>query len=166
MKTATIIRNPSDAKQTLGTLNCQGINFFCDTLELPDKNNQHDISCIPVTEPDKPYLVQWTRSARLSTEALYHWLLKNPGKKEEDCPPEIKNVFTYEITSVPNRAGIRMHSANYFFQLLGCVCQGSKPLDLNHDGELDLPDSRATVAAFAKAMNYEDFLLSITNSVV
>lgn len=49
MPTVTITRNNDDGKETLGTLVAtnNGVIFSCETLELPWKDNQHDISCIP-----------------------------------------------------------------------------------------------------------------------
>ncbi len=143
MKTATIIRNPSDAKQTLGTLNCEDIKFFCDTLELPDKGNQHDISCIPIGD----YICKWTRSNRLSEKTGHDY-------------------FTYEVLNVPNRSGIRIHAASFFHDLKGCISIGKEGIDIDKDGEQDLQSSRDTLAEFETKMNHEDFKLSITNSIV
>lgn len=159
MTEATITRQSDDGKQTLGTWAQEG--FICDTLELPWKDNQHDISCIPKTEPDKPYLVTWTRSARLSTKSLLKWLLLNPGKKETDCPDGVKNIYTYEVMDVPNRPGIRIHSASFFHDLLGCISQGKNTPDMDGDGEEDLTNSRNTINSFNQMMNKESFLLHI-----
>ncbi len=48
-KIVTITRNSDNGTETLGTLVAQnnGATFSCSTLELPWKDNQHDISCIP-----------------------------------------------------------------------------------------------------------------------
>lgn len=45
----TITRNSDNGTETLGTLvaTANGATFTCNTLELPWKDNQHDISCIP-----------------------------------------------------------------------------------------------------------------------
>lgn len=45
----TITRNSDDGVETLGTLiaEANGATFTCNTLELPWKGNQHDVSCIP-----------------------------------------------------------------------------------------------------------------------
>lgn len=47
--TVTITRQSDNGIETLGLLSVQKNNasFTCNTLELPWKNNQHDISCIP-----------------------------------------------------------------------------------------------------------------------
>lgn len=142
MRTAYLLRTTSDAKQTLGALvAADGFAVFvCRTLELPWLDNASDISCIP----EGTYVCKWTRSNRLSTAAGH-------------------DVFTYEVMDVPGRAGIRIHSANYFTQLKGCAALGDAHKDLNADAELDVIHSGTTVASFAALMNYEDFRLTIVS---
>lgn len=136
MKKATIIRTFGDDKQTLGVFKTD--NFECKTLELADKNNESRISCIPYGS----YFVKYTRSPLFSQHAGH-------------------NVFTYEIQNVPNRGGIRIHSANYFFQLLGCIAVGDALKDINMDSELDVIHSGLTLQKLELAMNKEDFELEI-----
>ena len=136
MKTVELFRIESNDKQTLGVL--RFLDFVCKTLELAWRNNESNKSCIPKGE----YPCKWTRSNRLSK------------LKGED-------VYTYEVLSVPDRAGIRIHSANYFFQLLGCISLGDLHKDINIDGYLDVIHSGATVSKFNTLMNKEDFLLVI-----
>ena len=141
MKEILMTRISDDGKQTLGTLTAikdDGQLFVCKTLELPWKDNRNDVSCIPKGK----YLCKYTRSNRMSLE------------KKAD-------VFTYEVLNVPNRAGVRIHSANYFFQLLGCIALGDSHKDINGDAEPDVPHSGATLAAFELAMKKQDFNLTI-----
>lgn len=143
MKTVLLNRFLDTTRQSLGVwqTNIIGELFICKSLELPFKNNEHNISCIPEGE----YICKWTRSNRLSKMSKH-------------------DVYTYEIQNVPNRAGIRIHSANYFFQLLGCIALGDSHKDINADGELDVIHSGNTVAKFNALMNQEDFKLIITNN--
>lgn len=129
-----------DGKQTLGTLTVilDKELFVCKSLELPWEDNKNNISCIPKGS----YLAMYTRSNRLSGAAGH-------------------DVFTYEVMNVPGRAGIRIHSANYFFQLLGCIAMGDALKDINIDGELDVIHSGATVGKFNELMNKEDFMLHV-----
>ena len=159
MKEVYWLRKKSDGKQTLGAVVAQNLDeiFVAKTLELAWKNNASEISCIPVGE----YICKWTRSNRLSRESLTRWLKANSGKTEADCPDEFKNVFTYEVMDVPLRAGIRIHSANYFFQLLGCLAMGDSHKDINMDVSLDTVHSGDTVKKFNAIMNKEDFKLII-----
>lgn len=129
-------RTFGDSKETLGILSHE--NFSCCTLELGWHDNQDDISCIPTGT----YLCKWTRSKRLSTAAGH-------------------DVFTYEVTGVPGRSGIRIHSANFFYQLLGCIALGDGLTDMNSDGEKDVIHSRTTIEKFNELMNKQDFYLTI-----
>lgn len=138
MKKATILRTFGNDKETLGTFTTTG--FECKTLELADKNNASKISCIPAMT----YIVKWTKSPLFSLHAGH-------------------DVFTYEIQNVPNRGGIRIHSANYFFELLGCVAVGDSLKDVNMDSELDIIHSGATLEKLVSVMNKEDFELTIIN---
>jgi hypothetical protein len=138
MRTVQLFHTLQNDKQSLGTISMPDLGFNCKTLELPWKNNEPQVSCIP----DNIYLCKWTRSNRLSKLAGH-------------------DVYTYEIMNVPGRSGIRIHSANYFFQLLGCIALGDALKDINMDQQLDVIHSGKTVARFAEAMDYKDFYLDI-----
>jgi len=90
---------------------------FVETLELPWKNNTTQISCIP----DGEYEVEKTYSPSFRKNL---WLIKN----------------------VPHRSGIRIHSANYVSELLGCIAPGMSRYDLNKDGIIDMKDSRKAMS--------------------
>jgi hypothetical protein len=142
MKVVLLNRISEDARQSLGTLSVMKSDrqlFVCKTLELPWNNNQSNVSCIPAGS----YPCKYTRSNRMSAE-------------------KGRDVFTYEVLNVPERAGIRIHAANYFSQLLGCIALGDANNDINRDSEPDVVHSVATVAAFEHLMNQEDFTLVIT----
>ena len=142
-KKVKVFRLFKDEKQTLGVLTVTdntGPVLVARTLELADKNNANNISRII---PGK-YICKYTKSASFSAS--------------KGAP-----VYTYEITSVPGRAGVRIHSANYFSQLRGCIALGDAHKDINADGELDVIHSGDTVTSFERLMNYEDFELEITD---
>jgi len=88
-----------------------------ETLELPWKDNLPKVSCIP----DGEYEVEKTYSPSFKKQL---WLIKN----------------------VPNRSGIRIHSANYVSELLGCIAPGLSRHDLNKDGIIDMKDSRKAMS--------------------
>jgi hypothetical protein len=145
MKQVLLNRFLDDTKQTLGSLSfvkSDGQLFVCKTLELPWKDNQSNISCIPKGS----YLCKYTRSNRMTKE------------KEKD-------VFTYEVLNVPRRGGIRIHSANFFFQLLGCIALGDAQKDINADNEQDAIHSGATIAAFETQLEKQDFMLTISTTI-
>ena len=102
------------------------------TLERPDKNNAPNISCIP----KGTYDVKWTFS-----------------------PKFLK--YTYEILNVPSRSGIRIHSANFFSDLFGCVALGNGYKDINGDGRLDIINSKLAINEFESYLNKQDFRLII-----
>ena len=134
-KKVIVLRTFENDKQTLGTISVtdgNGVIFVARTLELPDKNNKNNISCII---PGK-YLCKYTLSPSF-------------------------NKKTYEITSVPGRAGVRIHSGNYYSQVRGCILLGNAHKDINADKELDVIHSGDTLKEFERIMNYEDFELRI-----
>ncbi len=132
-------RISDDHKQTTGLLSVGEREFSA--LELPFLGNQHDISCIP----PGTYPCKWTRSNRLSA-SLGH------------------DVYTFEVLSVPDRAGIRIHSANFAYQLKGCIALGLAFEDIDGNGEIDVIHSKDAIAQFNELLNKEDFELIITNT--
>lgn len=80
--------------ETIGVLQLFG-KVLCWTLELPDKDNQRNISCIPKGK----YKVQRIISPRYG-----------------DC---------FHIMDVPNRSEILIHAGNTHRDILGCVLLGS-----------------------------------------
>lgn len=107
-------------------------SFNCKTIERPWKNNQHNISCIP----------------KGTYHCTYTFSLTHLG-------------WTYQVNNVPNRSGIRIHSANYYTDLEGCIGLGSGYEDINKDGQLDAINSKLTVNNFVTLLNKKDFTLII-----
>lgn len=90
------------------------------TLELPWKNNERRVSCIPIG----------TYRLKLHT-----------SPKFGQC---------YWVKDVPNRDAILIHPANYTRQLLGCIAVGLDHKDIDKDGELDLTSSRKAMDQILK----------------
>lgn len=90
------------------------------TLELPWKENQRRISCIPVGT---------------------YKIKKHNSPKFGKC---------FWVLDVPNRSEILIHPANYTRQLLGCIAVGMDHKDINNDGELDIVSSRKAVGELLK----------------
>ena len=105
-----IIRDTFTEKSTLGRLFVNG-EEFCDTLELPWRDNQRSISCIPAGE----YKVR-LRLARESATRNYLHLL---------------------VQDVPNRTYILFHRGNTAKDTRGCILvgQGSQQ-DIVHNSTL------------------------------
>jgi hypothetical protein len=128
--TVILTRTKDDGKQTVGNLVID--NFKCDTLELPWKNNNKNVSCIP----KGTYTVKWTLKL-----GKFGWI--------------------YEVQNVPGRSGILIHSGNYFTDVLGCILLGNGYTDLNADGEQDVLNSKATIKTFNTLMGGKNFILKI-----
>ncbi len=100
---------------TVGILTYKG--FRCCTLELPDKDNAQNISCIPA--------------------GRYAWK-KIVSPSHGDC---------IEIQDVLNRTHVQIHAGNYTYQILGCILVGDSLKDINRDGTLDVTNSVNTLQA-------------------
>lgn len=112
--------------QTLGILTIFDDNGFpfweCRTLELPNKDNQRRISCIP--------------------EGKYE-VIKRYSAKYGDH---------FHILDVPDRDYILIHNANYVRQLKGCVAVGLTHTDIDGDGLRDVTSSKITLKDLNKKL--------------
>ncbi len=99
---------------TIGIASCKGFNFV--TLELPERGNRKNISCIP------PGV--YKAKKRIS-----------PGKGYE----------VIEFINVPNRTYIQAHYGNFTSQLLGCQLYGDGLKFLNNDDIIDITNSKKTI---------------------
>lgn len=117
---AILIRLNDNGKQTTGSL-----QFFegddriveCKTLELPWRDNQRNISCIPKGE----YQVMKHYSPRYG--------------------------YTFWLKDVPNRSEILIHQGNYNRDTQGCILPGSNFFDIDRDGNKDVTSSVITMKA-------------------
>ncbi|MFA6569678.1 MAG: DUF5675 family protein [Bacteroidota bacterium] len=103
-------------KQVTGLLTVEDsdkILFSCYTLELPDLQNQKQISCIP---------------------------LGSYECRKTEGSPHIKYPHI-DIINVPKRTGIKIHKGNYYSQIAGCCLVGLGFTDINADGYKDVTSS-------------------------
>lgn len=91
-------------------------SFQCLILELPWKDNQQNVSCIP--------------------EGIY--------KAKKRISPG-KGYQVIEYINVPNRTYIQIHYGNYTHQILGCQLPGDSIKWLNDDTILDVTNSEKTL---------------------
>ena len=114
----------------VGLLTCG--NFKCFTLELPDLDNQKNISCIPsgIYQAKKRF---------------------SPGKKYE----------VIEYINVPNRTYIQIHKGNFTRQLLGCQAVGDSIKFVDNDDILDVTNSETTFEKLMSLLP-ETFIIEIT----
>ena len=106
-------------KQTIGKLYLlNSLNEVIEefwSLELPNKDNQRRISCIP--------------------EGVY--------KARKHKSP--KHGLSLWLQDVPNRSEILIHKGNYHTDILGCILIGSDLADINRDGYLDVINSKNSI---------------------
>ena len=94
MNNLTLFRIHQDHKITLGKL-MLGFELFCFTLELPWKNNEKDISCIP--------------------PGTYQYEKYQSRKYVREC---------LAFHGVPDRDYISMHIGNFVNETNGCILVG------------------------------------------
>jgi hypothetical protein len=112
-------------------------SFVCHTLELPWRDNQRNISCIPAGE--------YEVSIRLS--------------------PKYGEI--YHIKNVPNRSYISIHSGNWAgdkqkgfkSHVSGCILFGTKRGTLLN--QIAVLNSRIAIRKFMRYMKKEKFILKI-----
>lgn len=115
-------------KQTLGqgfVFSGLEVKLIFATLELAWKNNEPQVSCIPLGK--------------------YKVVPRQSEKFKEH----------FHVLNVPNREAILIHPANYYKELRGCIAVGQSHTDMNADGYKDLVASRDTMAKLLKLINSE-----------
>ena len=114
---------------TLGVLSYHSSNgdahFRCFTLELPDENNQPNISCIP----EGNYLA----NVRCS----------------------LKNGMVLALMAVPGRTHIQVHAGNFTHQIEGCILVGDAIKFLDNDGIPDITNSNRTLRSLLQIVPQE-----------
>lgn len=113
MKQVKLIRFLETSRETMGYMKIGDIIIW--TLELPWKDNQPFVSCIPVGT----YLVKKRFSER--------------------------HKFHYHITGVSGRTWILIHAGNYHTDIQGCILPGKAIEDLDFDCEPDVKFSKAAL---------------------
>ena len=125
-------RDDQDDRRTFGQFVADDGTLICQTLELPWRDNQHDISCIP----QGSYLCK------------YQWSPEH-GK------------YLYWVTGVPGRADIEIHIGNFVVPTAdhptpdskGCILCGT---------QRDDPAIDFSTAGFDKFMAFCDNVPSFT----
>ena len=114
MKIVTLTRLSSAGDRTLGVMHIysdlQEQARFC-TLELPWKDNNRRVSCIPA------------------------------GKYKMVPEKHAKFGKSFRISGVGSRDGIMIHRGNYTKDTTGCILAGMRFADLDGDGWFDIAQS-------------------------
>lgn len=117
-----------DQQASLGTCyvyNDKGdLVFKSESLERGWVNNQNQISCIPTGT----YPLKLEYSDRFRKKL-------------------------WEIYDVPNRSECKFHSANYWFELNGCIALGKQRKHIDGDAVMDITSSRDTMKLFHDALH-------------
>lgn len=104
--------------QTIGTgyvLKDDYVQYEFNTLELPWRENQFQISCIPTGK--------------------YRCIKRKSDKYKKH----------FHVLDVPNRSLILIHHGNFHVDTLGCIIAGSDLKDINNDGFIDVVNSKKTM---------------------
>lgn len=120
-----IVRNygPEQATGKLHIINKKSaILYTCFSLELPDLDNQKNISCIP--------------------EGVYQAVKHISPKFGE----------TFWLPDVKNRSEILIHAGNFVTDTLGCILVGEALRDINNDGLRDVFNSRKALETLYEIM--------------
>jgi len=130
MKRLVLTRLWGDRNQTTGiftVVNGEGQPMFgCLCIERGFRHNKRNVSNVPAGT--YPIVREW--SAKFKRDL---WELKN----------------------VPHRGEVKIHPANYWYQLQGCIALGLRLKNMNRDGYYDLTRSAATVKDFHYLMRNE-----------
>jgi signal peptidase I len=110
---------------TVGVLTVEGADFRCFTLELPDKGNASNISCIPA--------------------GTYEYFKRVSGV----------NGDVIELRDVVGRSFIQVHKGNFTSDILGCILVGKTIADINNDGIPDVTSSGVTMKEFLSIIEEE-----------
>lgn len=138
MLNVIITRDTYDKLYTTGTLKIANIEhtpFY--TLELPWLNNHPQTSCIPTG----------------TYTCIPHGWEPNTMVREKQV---------WEITHVPNRVAILIHSANFTSQLLGCCAVGKSHGLLN--GQTAVLNSKQAIQELRSIIGRNNFNLTIQNA--
>lgn len=123
---ALLNRLDNGDKQTLGHLNIydDAVKIFsCYTLELPWKDNQRRVSCIPKGIYECEHIVSPSQG------------------------------LCFSIKDVPGRDYILIHVGNYHHNFLGCIGVGQALGDIDGDGLRDITSSRPTLTRMLKLID-------------
>ncbi|CAL9974226.1 hypothetical protein VPHF99_0189 [Vibrio phage F99] len=120
-----ILKTVKQPDCTLGVLTVEGSDFRCFTLELPDKGNASNVSCIPA--------------------GTYEYFKRVSNAKG--------NVI--ELRNVVGRKYVQVHTGNFTSDILGCILVGKTIADINADGIPDVTSSGNTMKALLSVLDDE-----------
>lgn len=116
MKTLKLIRLQGDKNQSMGVLivqdeQCRPL-YVRPCVERGYRDNKQNVSNVPAGV----YPIKFEYSPKFQQKL-------------------------WELKDVPNRSEIKIHAANFWFQLNGCISPGMSLIDINEDGYIDVSRS-------------------------
>ncbi len=135
LKVGRFLDNGKETLSNISLVEFNAILFSCVGIELPWKNNEHNISCIRTGIFD---CIKVPATANIPYEHIL-------------------------ILNVPGRDGCCIHKVNFVSQLRGCIGVGDKHVDINGDNQLDVTNSSNTYNVLMRLLPKE-FKLEITDS--
>lgn len=127
MKTIVVLRDTIGRKQCLGNIlvfnKHHNLVYNKHVLERGWRNNQRNISCIPA--------------------GTYTIKLEWSPKFQRDL---------WEIYGVQNRSECKIHAANFWPELNGCLAPGESRFNIGRDAEQDMINSGNALEEFHEAM--------------
>ena len=126
MPKISLVRLESTDHATLGAIVGAG-EILCLSLELPWRDNQTNVSCIPCGQYKLRRRVNWFNAERYG--------------------------HTYEVDAVFGRTGILIHPANAPSELLGCIAPGSTIGDVTIGGARQR-GVKSSGVAFSRLMEF------------
>jgi len=97
--------------------------FKGESLERGWVDNQKDISCIP--EGEYPLVLEYS--------------------------PKFRKEL-WEVKNVPGRTECKFHTANYWYELNGCIALGNNRKFIDGDEVMDITSSRDTMRLFHQSL--------------
>ena len=135
-----IHRVKHDINQTTGILTVLNKNgwpvFVCPCIERGWRDNKKNVSSVPA----------------------------GTYKLVREWSPRFQRDL-YELKGVPGRSECKIHSANFWYQLNGCISPGSYLKELNGDKYQDVAASKRALNDLHRVLNgVEETTISIRNS--
>lgn len=103
--------------ESLGSMYFGGV-MVSKTMELPWKENQRSVSCIP--------------------EGTYRVTKEPPIQANDPAGRHERPYWHFRVHNVPGRSGILIHRISYVSGLKGCLGVGKEFKDINNDGVPDM----------------------------
>lgn len=118
--------------ETLGSIYDSRGGLICKSMELPWKDNQHNVSCIP--------------------EGEYEVTKEPPIQANDPAGRHERPYYHFRLHGVHKRDGILMHRITFVKDLKGCIGIVGKFFDLNKDGVPDAVESGKTLQAMTDTL--------------